>query len=82
MAEAEATAGFDCLWCGATYRPRDAEDLEAWAKLCPDCLARAGENAFLRFRLREALASRARSTGRDGSEPPTRERDERARDQG
>jgi hypothetical protein len=33
--------------------------LEAHARLCPDCLGRAGENPFLRFRLRAALETRA-----------------------
>jgi demethylmenaquinone methyltransferase/2-methoxy-6-polyprenyl-1,4-benzoquinol methylase len=52
---------FDCLWCGQSWTTRSAEDLEGWAKLCPDCLGKAGENAFLRFRLRDALAARAAS---------------------
>jgi ubiquinone/menaquinone biosynthesis C-methylase UbiE len=52
---------FDCLWCGRSWTTRSAEDLEGWAKLCPDCLGKAGENAFLRFRLRDALAARAAS---------------------
>jgi demethylmenaquinone methyltransferase/2-methoxy-6-polyprenyl-1,4-benzoquinol methylase len=50
---------FACLWCGRTWRPRAADDLEAHARLCPDCLGRAGENPFLRFRLRAGLADRA-----------------------
>lgn len=50
---------FDCLWCGQAWRPRDADDLEALARLCPDCLGRAGSNEFLRFRLRAALDARA-----------------------
>ena len=50
---------FDCLWCGQAWRPRDANDLEALARLCPDCLGRAGSNEFLRFRLRAALDARA-----------------------
>jgi SAM-dependent methyltransferase len=33
-------------------------DLEGWARLCPACLGRAGSNAFLRGRLRIALAER------------------------
>jgi len=52
---------FDCLWCGQAWRPRDANDLEALARLCPDCLGRAGSNEFLRFRLRAALDARARA---------------------
>jgi len=50
---------FDCLWCGRAWQPRAADDLEAGARLCPDCLGRAGENPFLRFRLRAALEARA-----------------------
>ena len=50
---------FDCLWCGRSWTIRNADDLEGWAKLCPDCLGKAGDNAFLRFRLRDALAARA-----------------------
>jgi SAM-dependent methyltransferase len=49
---------FDCLWCGAAWMTRTANDLEGWAQLCPDCLARAGSNPFLRGRLRAALAQR------------------------
>ena len=50
---------FDCLWCGAPHATRSADDLEGWAQLCPACLGRAGENAFLRARLRAGLAARA-----------------------
>ena len=35
------------------------DDLEGWAQLCPDCLGKAGDNGFLRFRLRQALTERA-----------------------
>jgi hypothetical protein len=49
---------FDCLWCGRPWQPTDPDDLEARARLCPDCLGRAGENPFLRYRLRAALAAR------------------------
>jgi demethylmenaquinone methyltransferase/2-methoxy-6-polyprenyl-1,4-benzoquinol methylase len=38
---------------------RAADDLEGYAQLCPDCLGKAGDNAFLRFRLRAALEARA-----------------------
>jgi len=31
--------------------------------LCPDCLGRAGENEFLRFRLKRALAERSGQPG-------------------
>jgi ubiquinone/menaquinone biosynthesis C-methylase UbiE len=58
---------FDCLWCGRSWTTRSADDLEGWAKLCPDCLGKAGENAFLRFRLKDALAARAASHRSEGS---------------
>jgi SAM-dependent methyltransferase len=50
---------FDCLWCGRTWGTRSDDDLEGWAALCPDCLARADDNGFLRHRLRTALRDRA-----------------------
>jgi len=50
---------FACLWCGQTWQPRTADSLEAHARLCPGCLGRAGENPFLRHRLRVALEARA-----------------------
>ena len=53
-------AAFQCLWCGRTHRARATSDLEGWALLCPECLGRAGENPFLRFRLKKALADRSR----------------------
>ena len=59
---------FDCLWCGASHATRGVDDLEGWAQLCPDCLGRAGENGFLRMRLRTAIAERG-AAGR-GPEPP------------
>jgi SAM-dependent methyltransferase len=52
-------ATFDCLWCGDSWTARGPGDLEGWALLCPACLGRAGSNAFLRGRLRTALAERA-----------------------
>jgi demethylmenaquinone methyltransferase/2-methoxy-6-polyprenyl-1,4-benzoquinol methylase len=60
---------FDCLWCGQAWRPRDANDLEALARLCPDCLGRAGSNEFLRFRLRAALDARARAHAATPTDP-------------
>lgn len=54
-------AAFDCLWCGRPHAVRSRGDLEGWAQLCPDCLGRAGDNGFLRARLRAALDERARS---------------------
>lgn len=50
---------FNCLWCGTAWTVRDPGDLEGWAQLCPDCVGKAGENEFLRFRLRQALTDRA-----------------------
>ncbi len=52
-------ATFDCLWCGTAHAVRAADDLEGYAQLCPACIGRAGENGFLRFRLKSALAERA-----------------------
>jgi demethylmenaquinone methyltransferase/2-methoxy-6-polyprenyl-1,4-benzoquinol methylase len=58
-------ASFDCLWCGTAHACRGPDDLEGWAQLCPDCVGRAGENGFLRFRLKTALSERARATAPD-----------------
>jgi SAM-dependent methyltransferase len=52
-------ASFSCLWCGTPHATRGGDDLEGWAQLCPDCLGKAGDNPFLRFRLRDALVERA-----------------------
>jgi SAM-dependent methyltransferase len=49
---------FDCLWCGTAWTTRGQDDLEGWAQLCPDCVGKAGDNEFLRFRVRDALAER------------------------
>jgi SAM-dependent methyltransferase len=54
-------AAFECLWCGRPHAARGPDDLEGWAQLCPDCLGKAGDNEFLRFRLHRALADRARA---------------------
>jgi SAM-dependent methyltransferase len=62
-------ASFSCLWCGAAHVTRGPDDLEGWAQLCPDDLGRAGENPFLRFRLRDALAERA-AAGRSATLAP------------
>ncbi len=53
---------FNCLWCGRPHTTRATDDLEGWAQLCPDCLGRAGDNPFLRFRLKTALQERARGS--------------------
>ena len=50
---------FDCLWCGTAHVCRGPDDLEGWAQLCPDCVGKAGDNGFLRFRLHQALTDRA-----------------------
>lgn len=68
-------ATFDCLWCGRRWTTRSPDDLEGWARLCPDCLGRAGDNPFLRFRLRDALEARAAAKGgraARGEAPTTR----------
>ena len=52
-------ATFNCLWCGRAYKTRADSDLEGYALLCPDCVGRAGENEFLRYRLKEGLRLRA-----------------------
>ncbi len=53
---------FDCLWCGTPHEVRGPDDIEGWAHLCPDCVGKAGDNGFLRFRLRNALTERGRAT--------------------
>jgi SAM-dependent methyltransferase len=57
---------FDCLWCGSSYTTRTSADIEGWAQLCPDCVGKAGDNGFLRFRLRQALTERS-TAARGGS---------------
>jgi SAM-dependent methyltransferase len=52
-------ASFSCLWCGTAHAVRAADDLEGWAQLCPECVGKAGDNGFLRFRLRQALTERS-----------------------
>jgi demethylmenaquinone methyltransferase/2-methoxy-6-polyprenyl-1,4-benzoquinol methylase len=51
-------ATFSCLWCGTPHTTRGDEDLEGWAQLCPACIGKAGENEFIRFRVRQALSER------------------------
>ena len=52
---------FDCLWCGTSYVARGPDEIEGWAQLCSDCVAKAGDNGFLRFRLRDAITERGRA---------------------
>jgi demethylmenaquinone methyltransferase/2-methoxy-6-polyprenyl-1,4-benzoquinol methylase len=56
-------ATFECLWCGTAHVCRGADDLEGWAQLCPDCVGKAGDNGFLRFRLHQALTERGAAGG-------------------
>jgi hypothetical protein len=62
-------AAFACLWCGRPHRVRSSADLEGWAQLCPDCLGRAGDNPFLRYRLRTALEERTAARPTAGAGP-------------
>ncbi len=64
-------ATFDCLWCGAAHATRGPDDLEGWAQLCPDCVGKAGDNGFLRFRLRQALTERGAAKAGVGVATPT-----------
>lgn len=64
-------ATFSCLWCGTSYVPRSPDDLEGWAQLCPDCVGKAGDNGFLRFRLRQALRERSAASSSHASPGPT-----------
>ncbi len=61
---------FDCLWCGTPWATRGPDDLEGWAQLCPDCVGKAGENEFLRFRVRDALAERGGGRAAVAVKPP------------
>ena len=61
-------ASFDCLWCGKPWSTRSPDDVEGWAQLCAECVGRAGDNEFLRFRLRQAFEERARAA-RSGPRP-------------
>jgi demethylmenaquinone methyltransferase/2-methoxy-6-polyprenyl-1,4-benzoquinol methylase len=54
-------ATFNCLWCGRPHQTRTPDDIEGYALLCPDCIGRAQDNEFLRFRLREGLRARSGS---------------------
>src|SRR5262245_26608773 len=68
-APTQPRATFDCLWCGRSWTTRSPDDLEGWAQLCPDCLGKAGENPFLKFRLRDAISARG-AAGRQGGATP------------
>jgi demethylmenaquinone methyltransferase/2-methoxy-6-polyprenyl-1,4-benzoquinol methylase len=61
-------ASFSCLWCGTPHTVLDDDDLEGWAQLCPACVGKAGENEFIRFRVRQAIAERG--VAKAGSERP------------
>jgi SAM-dependent methyltransferase len=69
-------ATFDCLWCGAAHATRTPDDIEGWAQLCPTCIGKAGDNGFLRFRLRQAITERGQpgsthmATDTDAAVPP------------
>ena len=64
-------ASFNCLWCGRAHSTRTAQDLEGWAMLCPECVGRAQDNEFLRFRLREGLRRRSAAAGPSVPAPET-----------
>jgi demethylmenaquinone methyltransferase/2-methoxy-6-polyprenyl-1,4-benzoquinol methylase len=67
---------FDCLWCGRAWQVRGPQDLEGWSHLCPDCLGKAGDNEFLRARLRAALTERSGGgPAPAGTSPPGARRD-------
>jgi SAM-dependent methyltransferase len=61
-AEIVFAAQFNCLWCGKPHQTRANDDLEGYARLCPDCVGRAQDNEFLRYRLHEGLRARAAAT--------------------
>ncbi len=63
-------ATFACLWCGTSYTCRGPDDIEGWAQLCPECVGKAGDNGFLRFRLRQAIEERGAAT-RGAAAAPT-----------
>jgi ubiquinone/menaquinone biosynthesis C-methylase UbiE len=64
-------ATFDCLWCGSPHTCRGPDDIEGWAQLCPDCVGKAGDNGFLRFRLHQALTERGAATAGGADRTPT-----------
>ena len=60
-------ATFQCLWCGRSHQTRGPDDIEGFAQLCSECVGRAQDNEFLRFRLRDGL--RARTAAMTSSPP-------------
>lgn len=65
----KAGRSFNCLWCGRPHTPRTAQDIEGYALLCPECVGRAQDNEFLRYRLREGLRARSAAS----APPPSAE---------
>ena len=80
MTDVPARAGFHasfaCLWCGRPHTTRTPDDLEGWAQLCPDCVGRAQDNEFLRFRLREGLRRRALAADDHAADEPAADEQE------
>jgi SAM-dependent methyltransferase len=56
---------FNCLWCGRPHQTRTPNDIEGYALLCPDCVGRAQDNEFLRYRLRAGLKARSDAASRE-----------------
>ena len=71
-------SSFECLWCGTAHTVRGPEDLEGFAQLCSVCIGRAGENGFLRFRLKAALAERTAALAGQPAAERTAERTEQS----
>lgn len=67
-ADTNFTAQFNCLWCGRPHQTRSPNDIEGYARLCPDCVGRAQDNEFLRYRLHEGLRARASASAAGQSE--------------
>jgi demethylmenaquinone methyltransferase/2-methoxy-6-polyprenyl-1,4-benzoquinol methylase len=65
----EFSPSFNCLWCGRPHQTRSATDLEGWARLCSECVGRAQDNEFLRYRLREGLRRRSAAESADARGP-------------
>jgi SAM-dependent methyltransferase len=59
---------FDCLWCGTGHTCRGPDEIEGWAQLCSTCVGKAGDNGFLRFRLRQAITERGTANRVAGGE--------------